>query len=144
MENHSFPGYGSDALLFPTMPVNYAGFWDRFAASFIDGLILIIPNVLLTYLFDDIKGTLMSIIMAWLYSALQESSNKQATLGKQAMGIRVTTLDGQTISFGQATGRHFGKLLSSLLLLIGYLMMLWDDKRQTLHDKMAGTVIVKP
>ena len=42
-----------------------------------------------------------------------------------------------------ATGRHFGKLLSALIILIGYLIMIWDEKKQTLHDKMADTPVVK-
>jgi uncharacterized RDD family membrane protein YckC len=73
-----------------------------------------------------------------------ESSEKQATIGKMALGIQV--IDASTlgrVSFGKATVRHFGKILSGLILLIGYLMMLWDDRSQTLHDKLAGTLIVK-
>jgi len=65
------------------------------------------------------------------------------TLGKRALGMRVTTLDGDRISFARATGRHFAKYLSTIILLIGYLMMVWDSRKQTLHDKMAETLVVK-
>jgi uncharacterized RDD family membrane protein YckC len=52
-------------------------------------------------------------------------------------------MNGHRISFANASGRFFGKYVSAIILLIGYLMMLWDDKKQTLHDKMAGTLVVK-
>ena len=84
-----------------------------------------------------------AFILSVRCSALLESGAKQATLGKRAMGIKVTDVNGNRISFGQATGRHFGKWISSIILLIGYLMMLWDERKQTLHDKMAGTLVVK-
>ena len=81
--------------------------------------------------------------MSWLYYVFLESGMAQATLGKGAMGLKVITTDGQRISFGQASGRYFGKILSAIILLIGYLMMIWDGKKQTLHDKIANTLVVK-
>jgi uncharacterized RDD family membrane protein YckC len=81
--------------------------------------------------------------MYWIYFALQESSSAQATLGKRALGLKVTSVEGGRISLGQATGRYFGHIISSIILLIGYFMMLWDDKKQTLHDKMADTLVIK-
>ena len=134
--------YSNKILLFPEIPVTYAGFWERFGAAFIDGCVLIIPNYFLLYTMGPI-GNLFSLVMAWLYFAIQESSASQATLGKKAMGLKVTTLDAERITFGQASGRHFGKYLSCIILFIGYLMMLWDENKQTLHDKMANTIIIK-
>lgn len=146
----------------------YSGFWRRFAAALIDGIILqVVSTVVQAALgmgsasffnigqnagrgdFSGLSSTLflmviVSVVMNWLYAAFLESSEKQATIGKMALGIQVidaTTLG--RVSFGQATARHFGKIISGLILLIGYLMMLWDDRSQTLHDKMAGTLIVK-
>lgn len=66
-----------------------------------------------------------------------------ATLGKKALGIKVTDMYGERITFAQATGRHFGKIISTVILFIGYFMMLWDDRSQTLHDKIAGTLVVE-
>ena len=86
---------------------------------------------------------MINIVASWLYSSLQESGPNMATIGKKAMNIKVTDMDGGRISFGQATGRHFGKIISGIILLIGYFMMLWDEKSQTLHDKMAGTLVVE-
>ncbi len=129
--------------LFTEEPLVYAGFWERFGAAFIDGLILLIPNFLFAYMAGPGLGDILSLLTGWLYCAIRESSPSGATLGKKAVGLKVVNRDGQTISFGQATGRHFGKIISALILLIGYLMMLWDKDKQTLHDKMANTYVVK-
>jgi uncharacterized RDD family membrane protein YckC len=142
MQNYSYANPQPETLLFPDEPIVFAGFWERFAASLIDGLILIIPNLFLQYIAGS-TGILLTIVVAWLYAALQESGPSQATIGKKAMGIKVMTVDGNPLNFGQATGRHFGKLISSLILGIGYFMMLWDNNKQTLHDKMAGALVVK-
>lgn len=141
--NPSYSNTANESLLFPDMPVNYAGFWERFGAAFLDGLILAIPGYALQYIFGESQSILFSIAVNWLYYALQESGPAQATLGKKALALKVTSMDGARISFGQATGRFFGRYVSAVILLIGYLMMLWDEKRQTLHDKMAGTLVVK-
>jgi uncharacterized RDD family membrane protein YckC len=124
-------------------PPVYAGFWERFAAALLDGLILCIPNFLFNYMIGPGLGFFGGIILTWLYSAILESGEHQATFGKRALGLKVTDLNGQRVSFGQASGRFFGKYVSALILCIGYLMMLWDDRKQTLHDKMAGTLVVK-
>lgn len=74
---------------------------------------------------------------------MQESSPKQATLGKQALGIYVTDLDGNQITFLKATLRYFAKILSTLILFIGYIMVAFTEKRQGLHDMIAGTLVLK-
>ena len=144
-----------DTSIFPEQTITYATFWERFAADFIDGLILMVVNFFISFIFGggsfygrmtgadyNLTGSFLQILAGWLYSALQESAAAQATLGKRAMGIKVVNMQGERISFLQATGRHFGKMISAIILLIGYLMMLWDDRNQTLHDKMAGTLVV--
>lgn len=82
------------------------------------------------------------LAVPWLYFALMESSKNQATLGKMALGLRVTGLDGCRISFGKATGRYFAKILSSMTLLIGYIMAAFTAKKQALHDFVAGTLVL--
>lgn len=72
-----------------------------------------------------------------------ESSAKQATLGKMALGIVVTDLEGARIGFGRATGRYFAKILSGLILGIGFLMAAFTERKQGLHDIIAGTLVVK-
>lgn len=145
MEQH----YNQTTDLFLEEPVVYAGFWERFGAAFIDGIILGVTGFILGLVFpkEDPESfgliDVINIVIGFLYYAVQESSAAQATLGKRALGLKVTSLDGGRISFGSATGRYFGKILSAIILLIGYLMMLWDDKKQTLHDKMAGTLVIR-
>ena len=81
--------------------------------------------------------------MWWLYFTLLESSLKQATLGKLALGIIVTDLNIKRISFGIANGRYWGKIVSAIILLIGFIMAGLTKKKQALHDIMAGTLVVK-
>lgn len=135
------PHYTTDHPLFTQ--ATYAGFWERFGAAFLDGLLLGILQFIMRFFIEENLNSVLNIVLGWLYYATMESGPSQATLGKKALGIKVTNLAGGPITFGQATGRYFGKILSALILLIGYLMMLWDDKKQTLHDKMAGTLVVK-
>ncbi len=84
----------------------------------------------------------ISIIIQWLYYALMESSSKQATLGKMVLGIKVTDMNGNRISFGRATGRYFGKIISGLILNVGYIMAAFTQKKQALHDLMANCLVI--
>jgi uncharacterized RDD family membrane protein YckC len=137
----------------PPAPVEYAGFWRRVGAVLIDGLILSVVTVPAGLSMGDGDpaglGTLspglvtFSTVVQWLYYTLLESSSKQATVGKMALGIRVTDLDGGRISFGRATGRYFGKILSGLILGIGFLMAAFTERKQALHDLLAGTLVVR-
>lgn len=143
---------------------DYASFWARFAAALVDGILVQILAAVLGGIVGAIiggiagaaranqqeirviaqgVGAVIGLIVGWLYSALQESSEKQATIGKKMLGIRVTDLDGKRISFGKATGRHFSKIASGLICLIGYIMAGFTEKKQALHDIMAGTLVVK-
>lgn len=143
MDYHNYATPNEDYVLFPEEQVVYASFWERFGAAFLDGLILIIPNYILKFIFGEISAIPASIALSWLYTALMESGNGQATLGKRGLGLKVTSVRGDRISFGQASARFFGKYLSLLILLIGYFMMLWDKRSQTLHDKIADCLVVK-
>lgn len=86
---------------------------------------------------------MFSAIIGWLYFAIMESSNKQATLGKMALNLKVTDKDGNKISFGRATGRYFGKIVSGMILGIGYILAGVTEKKQALHDMMADCFVVK-
>jgi uncharacterized RDD family membrane protein YckC len=131
----------------------YAGFWRRVAAVLLDGLILAIVEVPIALLLVGADAysdptrvrppSGLSTALAWLYFALMESSPKQATLGKMALGIVVTDLEGRRIGFGRATGRHFAKILSALILGIGFLMVAFTERKQGLHDLLAKTLVVK-
>jgi len=89
-------------------------------------------------------GWLVFLILTWLYFAGMESSARQATFGKSVMSLHVTNYDGQRISFGHATGRFFAKIISGLIpLAIGYIMAGFTEKKQALHDLIAGTLVLK-
>ncbi|MCI5227953.1 MAG: RDD family protein [Candidatus Electrothrix sp. AX2] len=85
----------------------------------------------------------LSFVLPWLYSAFTESSVWQATLGKKALGIQVTDNDGDQISFWRATGRHWSKIISGIILCIGFIMVAFTKRKQGLHDMIAGTLVVK-
>lgn len=132
----------------------YAGFWKRVGAYLLDSIIVTVLCVALAFGIalssnmnkDAETFTLLiqgaSFLVGWLYWALMESGRAQATFGKQALGIVVTDADGQRIGFWRATGRYFGKILSGLLLCIGFAMAGWTQRRQALHDMMASTLVV--
>ena len=152
--------------------MTYAGFWKRFAAYLIDTIIIgfvmgIIMMVFGVGLFTSMAtmdemtmdegdaeamaagmiGGMMTLILVasaaqWLYFALMESSAKQGTLGKMALSIIVTDENGNRISFGRATGRYFGKIISGAILCIGYIMAGFTEKKQALHDMIAGCLVV--
>ena len=82
------------------------------------------------------------ILISWLYFAGLESSEWQGTVGKRLLGMRVTGMDGQRISFFRATGRYLSKFLSSALLMIGFIMIAFTARKQGLHDMIAGTLVV--
>lgn len=84
----------------------------------------------------------LGVAALWLYYALMESSARQGTPGKLAVGIAVTRLDGRRISFGRASARHWAKAISILTLGIGFLMAGSKEKR-TLHDRLAGCQVVR-
>lgn len=143
--------------------IAYAGFWLRFVAYVIDAIIMWIPNQVVRFalqfaMMEPLRarssnpvdllpiamfGLTVQICVDWLYFALMESSASQATLGKWAVGIIVTDMEGQRISFGRATGRYFGKILSSLILCIGFMMAGWTQKKQALHDELANTLVIR-
>ena len=150
-----------------TVPANtrtYAGFWIRFGAVFIDWIVVAIclsPVSMLTGAFVSVLpgrrpevaipalvsvvglGTLVSIVVNWIYEALMTSSSKQATVGKMVFGLVVTDTQGARLSFLHATGRHFAKFLSALTLLIGYIMAAFTERKQALHDFIAGTYVLR-
>lgn len=152
-----------DILDSPSAPDHkgYAGFLLRLVAYIIDSLILSIP--IYGSMFALLGSSMMSgdpaameeagpmtvvwyilvIVITWLYYAYMESSNNQATVGKMALGLKVTDMNGDKINFMQASGRFLGKILSSLILGIGYLMVAFTEKKQGLHDILAKTLVVK-
>ena len=125
---------------------SYASFWIRFAAIFIDALILSVTESLAVYIFFgsrmDSDFNTFSLILGWLYFAGMESSSNMGTIGKIIMGIKVVNEQGERISFLNATGRYFAKIISAAILFIGFIMAAYDVNRQALHDKLAKTFVI--
>jgi uncharacterized RDD family membrane protein YckC len=90
-----------------------------------------------------IRLAFIRTVLNWLYYALLESSTWQATLGKKALGLEVTDVEGRRISFGRATGRFFAKIISALILFIGFIMAGFTERKQALHDMIAGTLVIR-
>ncbi|MCB9030226.1 MAG: RDD family protein [Deltaproteobacteria bacterium] len=135
---------------------NYAGFWIRVFAALLDGIIIFFAYIGISIVFSFLAFSndsqigaifsffnLLGILMPWLYAALMESSDYRATFGKLALGIFVTDIDGNKISFWRATARHFGKIISSALLCIGFLMVAFTSKKQGLHDMIADCYVLR-
>jgi uncharacterized RDD family membrane protein YckC len=153
----------------------YAGFWRRFFAVIIDGILL---SLVAGFAFSAVMGdtiiklqqmgskgvkpdpqamqllvmalipkimllTLLFMVIDWLYNSILISSSRQATLGKMLMGIVVTDMNGERISFLRATARYLVRAFISGFLLIGYLIQLFTARRQALHDLIAGTLVVR-
>ncbi len=127
-----------DSLQEQNKNYHYAGFWIRALALLLDGLIVFIPSIFMSWVIPAVGGILVSI----LYKPFFESSALQATPGKALLGIKVITLDGGRISFKQSFIRYASSLLSSALLMIGYIMAAFSDKKQTLHDQIADTFVI--
>ena len=152
-----------------TRPVEYAGFWRRLVAHIIDRIILGIPSSMLVVAFivpaiaalcksecnaEDIPVAIISIIVGsiWLallivighllYFTFFESSRLQATPGKMLLGIIVTDLQGQRVTFMRALGRNLGKIISHAILNIGFIMAGFTARKQALHDILADCLVV--
>lgn len=156
----SAPASTDSGDLLPEGGIVHAGFWRRCAAYVVDSFILSIAMFVVLGLIGVVTASLIAgdnggiagllvflayvllIVGVWLYYAKLESGPAQATIGKRVMGIKVTDDKGQRIGFGRATGRFFGKIISGMIMNIGYLMAGFTGRKQALHDMMAGCCVV--
>lgn len=135
--------------------VVYSGFWRRFAAFLIDmiivGLVILILSMAMGFSVGiggvggpgmSILGILIAVAAPWLYWAGMESSKHQATIGKMALGMAVTDQFNNRMTFLRASARYYGKILSSMTLLVGFIMAGFTQRKQALHDMLAGTLVV--
>ncbi len=147
----------------PAVRPYYAGFWKRFAAHLIDDVVLSLIGTLLLVVVAGVVGVPLGLsgvdddytaalimmyfgmagfVLGWLYYTVLESSVRQATLGKMAMGIVVTDMAGNRISFARANARFWSKILSSMFFYIGYMMAGFTERKQGLHDLIAATLVI--
>jgi uncharacterized RDD family membrane protein YckC len=159
------------AMLF--VPPAYAGFWLRFLAYIIDNIVLgvifgvvallAIAAIGVDYFRAMVQGlqdgngefpvafvsailiaVLLTAVVSWIYHAWMESSQYQGTLGKMALGLIVTDLNDQPVTFGRASGRFFAKIITGLIPLgIGYIMAGFTEKKQALHDMIASCLVLR-
>ncbi|MBT6154816.1 MAG: hypothetical protein HOL01_02160 [Planctomycetaceae bacterium] len=146
---------GADAVvetLAAPVPVQvgvYAGFWRRAAAMLIDGIVISAVQVPAALLMGPLTEppsnafVCVSSLLIFLYLAGMESSAYQGTIGKIIMRIAVTDTYGQPVSFLRAAARTLSRYLSGFCLLFGYFMALFTKRKQTLHDLVAGTLVVR-
>jgi uncharacterized RDD family membrane protein YckC len=170
------PAYAGAQAPVVAANVGYAGFWLRFVAAIIDGIVLGIPLapiylILFLPTFRNLANPramqdpsalmrlmgpsfglilLVTAIASWLYWGLCESSSWQATLGKKALGLYVTDTDGNRATFGRTSGRYFAGRFIWSVPSVGVMYMLVDaicagvtEKKQAVHDMIAGTLVLR-
>jgi len=141
--------------------MKYAGFWQRLGAYAIDNLVIFIGLVVAgmfmisemaitnaegkTELPPEFKDRLriLSLIVYAAYEVLMTSSSKQGTLGKMLFKLKVVDANGNQLNLTDAIFRYFGKLLSTALFFVGFIMVAFHAKKQGLHDILAKTYVVK-
>lgn len=132
------------------VPAGRANFGQRLVAVLIDSILLGVVGSILGALFGspspfepDPTRSVLSLVLGIAYYVYFHGSPSGQTVGKKAMSIRVLgSKDGAPIGYGTAGIRYLGSILSALPCLLGYFWMLWDDNKQTWHDKIASTVVV--
>jgi uncharacterized RDD family membrane protein YckC len=169
----AYPAAASPAYpAVPVLPEGYyGGFWIRVAAYLIDHVLLgivvapfyfllIFPNVLKIIqqaqensepspeVFASMFGAIFMFAGAafvgnWLYEALLTSSSWQGTVGKRILRLKVTDDQGNRISFARATGRFFAKILSGMVMYVGFIMVAFMERKRGLHDVICGTQVLR-
>jgi uncharacterized RDD family membrane protein YckC len=119
-----------------------AGFWRRFAAALIDGLVVGIVEFILRLILGDVAIGLSFVFSFGYYTYFHGRTGQ--TPGDAALGIRVVDIDnGEVIGYGRAFGRALVSIVSALVVVLGYLWMLWDPRRQTWHDKAVSSLPIR-
>lgn len=145
-----------------TGKIVYAGFWIRFVAKIVDGLILGVINMVINLAVGAVLTTTISnnpqdmssiMVPAVINAVIQWSVNifyavwfvgkYAATPGKMICGLKVVTPQGGKVSYLRAFGRCFAEILSSIILFIGYIMAGFDSQKRTLHDRICSTRVIK-
>ncbi len=146
----------------PATAMVYAGFWIRFLAVLIDGIILFVVDTILNFAIlgtsaarlatnpAGVGAAMSSIGLIWLISVAIQCAYETyfigkmgATPGKMAMGLKVVRPDGSPVDYARAAGRYFAKILSAIILFIGYIMVGFDSQKRGLHDMICDTRVIK-
>lgn len=140
--------------IMPATEMTYAGFWIRFLAKFIDGILLqlvgLLLNFLLTLVLSPTENPTPFLVVNWITSMLISAGygtyfvgSFGATPGKMACRLRVVRPDGAKMTYPRALGRHFAELLSSLTLGVGYIIAAFDEEKRSLHDRVCDTRVIR-
>jgi uncharacterized RDD family membrane protein YckC len=141
----------------------YAGFWFRALAAVIDEVLSQVLLILLVWILvfnlvllmfqtstkaeivfaGKVLGYIVGFLIHWLWFTAAESSKWQGSVGKKILGLKVVDDRGKRIGFGRANARYWSKYVSILILFIGFAMVAFTKKKQGLHDKIAGTLVIK-
>jgi len=138
----------------------YAGFWIRFLAYLIDGIVIgAIRSIVLLPLGLSMIEDHPFRSPAWFITHVGEAGFSSfvitvayfvffwtqygATPGKMALKLKVVTPEGNPITLGQAIGRYFAQILSGIILGIGFMMAGWDEEKRSLHDRLAETRVIR-
>jgi len=136
-------------------PYGYGGFWKRFLAKFLDGIIVAIPNQLIGLLIGYLAGQIGLGEVGAMLVALPVTfgiaigyevffiRKYDATPGKMALGLKLLRANGDKLTAGRVVGRYFANLLSALVLYIGYIMAGFDDEKRALHDRICDTRVIR-
>ena len=102
------------------------------------------PELFIPVIASAITGLSLTVLLiTWFYYALLQSGARQATVGKMALGLKVTDVNGDRLTFARASLRYFSKILSGLFMMLGYIMAGFTEKKQALHDIIANTYVVR-
>jgi uncharacterized RDD family membrane protein YckC len=144
--------------------LEYAGFWTRFLAKFIDGIVMGAVNMVVSLIGAAVFGVAMAGAAAqgsvaaalglqlglWLIQMTLSGvyyvlflGRFGATPGKMALRIKVVRSDGSPVTYGRAFGRYFADMLSGLTLGIGYIMAAFDEEKRALHDRLCDTRVIR-
>jgi len=128
----------------------FGGFWLRFLAFVVDSAIVFLIMALIVAggaAALGAEGVFLATAIAWLFGFLYwpvtQASRLQATLGKALLGMRVTGYQGNRLSFLRALGRELAKILSGAVFLLGYVVAAFTARKQSLHDLVASTLVVR-
>ena len=136
--------------------IQYAGFWDRFAALVADIVVLVILGLGIGFslvffrttmgldpTWSETSDRVIGFVIGWFYFAGMEASRFQATLGKLGIGIIVVDTEGGRVSLKMASWRYVAKLISWVVFLLGFIVAAFTPRKQAFHDFAANTIVVK-
>jgi len=139
--------------------LNYAGFWVRFGAKVIDGVIYSVVQLAVMFVFGPMLGFnffssepptnftflfLYPVLFAiWLFYSIWFVGRFGATPGKMALGLKIVTSSGAPVSYMKAVARFFAEIVSGIICYIGYIMAAFDEEKKALHDQICDTRVIR-